>query len=441
MPETGKATSETLEALRESIDLLQLPATQRDAIKLTNSLGIPFLWIDALCILQNDEEDWASEASLMSGVYSRAFVTIAAGTSDHCDGGFFDASYSKEDLPVPRWRDLEHLWDRRTAINEPNPWVPSFRENPLFSRGWTLQERELSPRILHFTRTTIIWECREHVCSYIRPLNQLSSPNVTPLDLDHPATIWQHRCFDVPSNRKGFNSAPYAGLWTDSHLLQRFRTWQSMAQDYSRRRLAVPSDKLPAIEGLANEAEKFLNSDYLAGLWRSNLLEDLLWRRIGSQVSHPPLDSNIYYAPSWSWSMTNFPITFKNDGDADDAEVLEARVTKNETGTRIASGFVRLRAKVIDVPGNSGCCYPDDVLGKRRESYVVCILRTREAIEDEWGGIGNRHLVQSYRPAGGLGLMLEPAKGTVSVFKRVGMVQSVLLETLEGVEYREICVI
>ncbi|KAJ4183103.1 hypothetical protein NW755_009952 [Fusarium falciforme] len=442
MPETGKATTDKLETLRKGIELSQLPATPRDAIKLTNLLGIPFLWVDSLCILQDDKQDWAREASLMSKVYSRAYITIAAGASDHCDGRFIKASYSEKDLPVPRRGGYGMEWDFTTPAEEPNPWIRSFFRNPLFSRGWVLQERELSPRILYFTTTHVVWECREEVCSYIRPLNRLSSLKIKYLDLDHFSSAWPFRCFDVPSDGKGFAMVRSGRAWPEKATLVRFKTWQSMIEDYSRRRLTVPTDKLPAIDGLAMEVQKLLQCDYLAGLWRGNLMRDLLWEKAGPEVMHAALDSSVYYAPSWSWALTNFPIIFRHDADDDDAEILDAGVTKSETGDGLVSGFIRMRARVLEVPKSHSICFtPDNIEKEPREICTVCILRTREMREEQWGGREGQQLVQGYRPAGGRGLMLEAAKGSDSEYRRVGTVAWVPIEMLEGVEYQEFSII
>ena len=91
MPESGKTTSKTLQLHREGIDYALLPRTLREAIAVTQSLGLPFMWIDALCIIQGDKDDWKRESLTMFQVYSQAAVTIAAGIWDHCDGEFLNS--------------------------------------------------------------------------------------------------------------------------------------------------------------------------------------------------------------------------------------------------------------------------------------------------------------------------------------------------------------
>lgn len=148
MPEEGKTTLANLGARQRSIDYETLPKTLRDAIEVTRSLEIPYVWIDALCIVQDSYPDWEREAATMGQVYSNATLTIAAAASDHCDGGFLHAF--RQQNP-----------HRRSNPQPPDSdWIDTFSGNPLLRRGWTLQERELSSRIIHFTATQALWECR-----------------------------------------------------------------------------------------------------------------------------------------------------------------------------------------------------------------------------------------------------------------------------------------
>lgn len=143
IPESGKTTSKTLQTHREGIDYALLPRTLREAIAVTRSLGLPFMWIDALCIIQGDEDNWKRESLTMFQVYSQAAVTIAAGVWDHCDGGFLNSS------KVPF---INRLKARRTNFARfTDTLEQSLSENPLAFRGWALQERELSTRVIHFT--------------------------------------------------------------------------------------------------------------------------------------------------------------------------------------------------------------------------------------------------------------------------------------------------
>lgn len=132
MPDEGKTLVATLDTHERGIDLKSLPKTLRDAIEVTRSLSFPFILIDALYIIQDSTPDWEYELETMTKIYSCAYVTIAAGSTDTCQGGFLH--------PPPL------LWHLRTRSILPNReknstderWIPAFFKTPLFSRGWTL---------------------------------------------------------------------------------------------------------------------------------------------------------------------------------------------------------------------------------------------------------------------------------------------------------------
>jgi hypothetical protein len=129
----------------------------------------------------------------MALVYSHATAMIAAAASDHCDGGFLLDSLSEHD---------------RSAISLPTPldplqgegWIPEFFQTPLFKRGWTLQERELSTRVVYFTTSQVIFECRSATIRYERK-EAYQSPSSMPLEYRHVVLLhpeeWQHRILDT----------------------------------------------------------------------------------------------------------------------------------------------------------------------------------------------------------------------------------------------------
>lgn len=82
-------TRATLSSRMNGFNTSILSRTMRDAVAITRSIGIQYLWIDALCIVQDDFEDWAREAVTMAQVYTQSFITIAASSSADGDGGCF----------------------------------------------------------------------------------------------------------------------------------------------------------------------------------------------------------------------------------------------------------------------------------------------------------------------------------------------------------------
>ncbi|KAI1078310.1 heterokaryon incompatibility protein-domain-containing protein [Whalleya microplaca] len=413
MPEEGKTTQKTLDARRKSIHIAQLPPTLRDAIKLTHNLGVPFVWIDSLCILQlskddkDDNTDWNYEPSTMSQVYSRAYVTIAAAVGNHCGVSFLRTSYTDDDIVAQRnsLTLLEGYYDKYA-------WLISFNRSPLLTRGWTLQERELSPRILHFTRMYVIWECHEYVCFYLRPLRPWSTPRVQLGDLGNSTYLWRFRCFDRSSRANRSRERNWY-----------FETWRRMVEDYSTRRLTLATDKLPAIAGLADAVQEVVKSDYLAGLWRDDLIAGMLWFKLPSRSCRGSVVHDFYYAPSWSWAWTDFPIRFvvRNDNYA---EVLEVRTTS--VGAKRRLKFVRLRTKAFDISCN--------------EPYVQIYLDDGRTNNDVSGAM-TVCILQTSLGRFGFGLILEPVESRLLCYKRVGMVANLRCELYENLEYQEITII
>lgn len=181
MPETGRTTSKTLERHKLCIRAQDLPLTFRDFVGVARRLGIRHVWIDSLCIIQDSREDWEKEAAQMADVYSNAIFTVAASASADGRGGCHvhddvrsfgpvDFEYPVDPDTNPTNADLTNnnptninpenqvfrLWSRDTY-----PVGQILGQDPLMKRGWTLQERELSPRVIHYSRDTIRWECCE----------------------------------------------------------------------------------------------------------------------------------------------------------------------------------------------------------------------------------------------------------------------------------------
>ena len=147
---------DNLASRKERIRFDELPLTFQDAVTTTRKLGIQYLWIDSLCIIQDSPSDWAQEAGRMALVYAGSFCTLSALSSHNSHGGFFRVAEKERDF-VFRY-DLT-LGSQRIRVfpAEPNHWA---LHGPLMERAWTLQERELSNRIVHFSRDELLWECK-----------------------------------------------------------------------------------------------------------------------------------------------------------------------------------------------------------------------------------------------------------------------------------------
>lgn len=154
-----------------SIDCKALSKTFLDAIEVTRSLGLRFLWIDSLCIIQDSIEDWATQSAVMGLIYRNSICTIAATAAvDGRDGCFYtrDSSLAEpckviisthRDYGDPSSTMVTSLY----VIVPQYIWSDGVNNAPLNQRAWVLQERILSPRTIHFSKYQLFWECKEHV--------------------------------------------------------------------------------------------------------------------------------------------------------------------------------------------------------------------------------------------------------------------------------------
>jgi hypothetical protein len=147
---------ENLETFIVHVPCETLSQTVNDAIKVARYLGFSYLWIDTLCIVQDDAEDWRHESSLMSAVYGGSSLNIAAtGTSDGSGGCFFDRSDVSRCQAAVQTASTTLTYDfaSQSLVEE------ALGGTLLLRRGWVLQEGILAPRTLHFTKTQLFWEC------------------------------------------------------------------------------------------------------------------------------------------------------------------------------------------------------------------------------------------------------------------------------------------
>ncbi|KAK3363978.1 heterokaryon incompatibility protein-domain-containing protein [Lasiosphaeria hispida] len=243
----------------------RMPKTFSDAITVAHTLGIPYLWIDSLCIIQDDASDWVIQASEMASVYSNSTLTIAAAASDGDDKGFLHPRsfpYFTVKLNLPNSPPVAAYLSRIEDVPGDLDAI-SESEEPLFTRAWVLQEQQLSRRILVFSKAQIYFVCREN---------------------------------DFPEVEKGNgnNLNQSKGFYRSTDL-----NWQRVTKLLSARKLTYDTDKLPCIAGIASEfnrSRKGGNTQYCTGLWRDELPDSLLFTWVGV-VAIP----SQYIAPSWSW--------------------------------------------------------------------------------------------------------------------------------------------
>ncbi|KAF2467682.1 HET-domain-containing protein, partial [Lindgomyces ingoldianus] len=239
-----QTTSSTLSTFKNSIPWSQLSRTFRDAIDLTYRLGLKYIWIDSLCIIQDNIDDWRHEGNKMASTYSNSFLTIAA--SKARDGN--EGCYST--CPPELCKNL-----------------------PLLQRGWVLQERLLSPRVVHFGPRELYWECAQRnlcECSELSLILNLHGGGVGTKDLKRELSR--------------------SGLTLKDQ-------WYSIVTEYSKLHLTFEKDIFPALQGLAVSTQRHTLFAYHAGLWEDTLISDLMW--IPKRQGRRP---RTWRAPTWSWA-------------------------------------------------------------------------------------------------------------------------------------------
>ena len=276
-----------------TIELRRMPSTLQDAVTCCLELGYWYLWVDCLCILQGDEADWLLESAKMADTYANSALTISASDSTNCRDGFLiDRSSLRHEAAV-----LEVLADDNGAMGQLHLCLPhtDFTSlvggGPVAQRGWCLQERQLSSRVLHVCRSQLYFECIQcrRFESEAIPANEF--------DLND-----EFQVFHMPRQAHELSRGKPAAT------VQNIFSWSAIIEDYTRRALTFSKDKLVAIAGLARRAHETLNGEYLAGLWSTQLHIGLLWMiDEDASASRAP----VYRAPSWSWASIDGPISWR----------------------------------------------------------------------------------------------------------------------------------
>ncbi|KIM98351.1 hypothetical protein OIDMADRAFT_128663, partial [Oidiodendron maius Zn] len=236
-------TRDTIKDRIAGIELKDLTKTFRDAVSLTRNLGIRYLWIDSLCIIQLDKGDWEIEVNKMRIVYSQSYLNIAATSSKEGAGGCFrERSTSTPDVQSPLdvgSHEITRPYLGSSAVHVPDRGLQ-------ICRAWVYQERILAPRTVHFHGTEMLWEC-----------------------------ISSSRCECGGLDRE--NAATFRPNAFGGDTRNKAEQWQFVVQQYSGLNLSHASDKLTALTGIAEQFQAELGCKYVAGLWHNHLLSGLLW--------------------------------------------------------------------------------------------------------------------------------------------------------------------
>ncbi|KAH7009204.1 heterokaryon incompatibility protein-domain-containing protein [Microdochium trichocladiopsis] len=303
-----RTTRSTLDNHLRHIPWTAIPRTFQDAIGTARVIGLEYIWIDSLCIVQDDAKDWEVESSQMMDIYSNAHLTIAAtwGTGSH-------TGCTLQTKPTVYARPLVYH---------------DVSELPLNTRGWVLQEQLLSRRVLYFTPTELRFECRTRETCECRLGSCTEGNQIGP-----------------PTQPRRYSPS-----------------WHRLVEEYTGRLLTFQSDKLIAISGIARKLED--NADrrniqighYVAGLWRLTFFLDLLWKA-DTKTSSMTQHSNTYRAPSWSWASMDGPVRYDAwwwscaRAETVAVDLLHCHIEPSGADHfgNVRDGFIRIRGMVTEV--------------------------------------------------------------------------------------------
>lgn len=379
-------TNSNYAQLAQGLDKETLPSTIRDAIATTRTLSIPYLWVDALCIIQDSEEDKAREIARMKGIYASSALMIVAAAAESAFRGFLYPRVHQEILHTIPVRIQPNVFGTM-SINELDTACYNERLEPISKRAWTMQEQLLSNRTLTFTSRTMMWRCRDGIKNF-------GSSLYFPHDLGAG--------YNANDEKYSFNlhtlllDEEEACAYKEKSL----SCWMRLVTVYSIRVTSLECDKLNALAGIASHPSfsHALGPGYFAGLWQYNLARQLTWR---TSTWHRTLTENEnftfkrpmgYQAPSWSWASLNggiilFDFSYGEDETVPEVicDILDCSTTPKFPGPNpfgeILSAQLRLRGptrKAWFKPSTSNIfllsehtCAKSEIMAPKNETVTI----------------------------------------------------------------------
>lgn len=426
-----------IDQFKQRIAFKLLPLTLQHAISLARKLKLRYIWIDALCIIQDDKEDWKTQAATMCDVYTKAAITVVACRSDGSSGGIFG---------VQKYSSYSQIPYKKTYVNVSEDYNRDHGYNELLhersdldrihTRAWTFQEAILSTRAVLFTSQEMRWECntcRECQCGKVS--------KAFPAVLDPDETEYEL-----------YRSWRLDDFFPATTIDEAYDQWRSMYAFYTLRILTNDSDRLVALSGLARRFANIVEAKfppkgetYLAGIWRNSLPRGLLWHVESKKLSNVPNRRHerprVWRAPSYSWASMEADVDQHNFGD------LQSRGRVLETSTELdgpdpfglvkegPSNYLRLDSPLLrDIRFNHDISAKSKLQRFPTVSYQgsnlrLDSLRIDNDLEDKtYKHLQNESqdfaiLIVGYSPGGDTheSLVLEPVAGRQETFQRIGI--------------------
>ena len=292
-----KTMHSNIDQFKQKIVFNSLPLTLQHAVALARRLDFRYIWIDALCIIQDDENDWQAEAATMCDVYSRAAITVIACRSDGSSGGIFGVQEYSSCTQIPYRQTFVNVSKDYGRDHEYNVLLQQRTDlDPVHTRAWALQEAILSTRAIFFTSQEMRWEC--NTCRHCQ-CGKLSKYYPAALDPEE-AQYELYRTWRLNE------------FFPVTSVEEAYAQWIMMYTNYSQRILRDDRDRLVALGGLARRFAEIMEAkfgraeQYLAGIWRGSLPSGLLWhieyRGLALIQNRRHERPRVWRAPTWSWA-------------------------------------------------------------------------------------------------------------------------------------------
>ncbi|KAF9767937.1 hypothetical protein IL306_014832 [Fusarium sp. DS 682] len=444
-----KTTASNLEAMVKELPVSELPKTIRDAVVFTRKLSFKYLWVDALCILQSEgpddmrhKDDWSHEATRFGDYYQNAILTISAIGAKSSDAGLFlprpALGFEPKPVILRRERPSGETTDVSILPKVPS-WLSEVKKAPLYERGWAIQERMLSTRVLHFAPNMVLWECHERRATEIDQAG---------LSLREEGVMYEEVSDFLPIFRNLQRK--------DEKASRAIQEWYSFIEGYTAAKFTFVGDRLPALSGIAAVIQKHIPQRYGAGLWESAILEGLAWLVEGDltvDTSHLTDNTGIredfqLKLPSWSWAVSRGPVRFLSTLETWETklqvEKWEVKSAGMDTSGQVLGARLKVRGffKVFDLSQIGLMPHVDAELGTHileHESKTGLVDFTQAAFMD--AKLDTQHGSQTYACIlvgtayitgldrnGGVtvgALILEPTgrlQGEIEEYRRVGFI-------------------
>ncbi|KAF1950394.1 HET-domain-containing protein [Byssothecium circinans] len=351
---TLRTLSTNIIEMRQSIALEDLPKTFKDAVYCAQQLDIEFIWIDSLCIIQDDALDWQIESSKMEQYYSKAWLVIIAAAAGGDTEGFLGSRPAiYQGIPL---QTVEASGEFDMCIRHVFPHIQGDASSDAdmqgsFTslRGWCLQETILARRSVSFHASEMVWECHTSIncqCGRKLPLSgtfdlDRLKRKYEPIEPFHyiPSVLGTGSRFTYPVDRWRYIGKPFTRRLTRAAMSEE---WRALTVPlYTQRQLTKRSDKLPALAGIAALLGSWDMGCYMAGIWKEDAQLGLLWnikaREERPALSDPP-------APSFSWASIDQRVEYKLPGYAAHAALESEKFLYGDVNIRVMNVAMQLES-------------------------------------------------------------------------------------------------